>query len=56
MTKEKVKRERFDPENIPIVGSLGILAIGDVGFEAWRKVREKHQSEKVAEKKNNEEK
>lgn len=36
MTKNKAKRERFDPDNIPILGSLGILALGDIGFEAWR--------------------
>lgn len=39
MKKKKVKRELFDPNNIPVKGSLGILALGDIGFEAWRKVK-----------------
>ena len=32
----ELMRERFDPDNIPVEGSLGLLALGDVGFEAWR--------------------
>ncbi len=34
-----IQRERFDPDNIPLEGSLGLLALGDVGFEAWRKAK-----------------
>lgn len=39
MKKSNHKREKFNPEKIPVVGSLGILALGDVGFEAWRNVK-----------------
>ncbi len=35
----EIERERFDPDNIPVEGSLGLLALGDVGFEAWRKAK-----------------
>ena len=31
-----MKRQKFDPKNLPEEGSLGILALGDIGFEAWR--------------------
>jgi hypothetical protein len=37
--KSEIQRERFDPNNIPVEGSLGLLALGDVGFEAWRKAK-----------------
>lgn len=30
------KKEEFD---IPVEGSIGLLALGDVGLRAWRKVR-----------------
>lgn len=39
MKKEKVERELFDPDKVPVKGSLGLLALGDIGFEAWRKVK-----------------
>ncbi len=39
MKEENVQRELFNPDNVPVKGSLGILALGDVGFEAWRKVK-----------------
>ena len=39
MIKSNYKRENFDPEKVPVVGSLGVLALGDIGFEAWRKVK-----------------
>lgn len=42
MANNKHERQLFDPENIPVVGSLGILALGDIGFEAWRKVKIKN--------------
>lgn len=38
MKEKKMERELFDPNNVPVKGSLGILALGDIGFEAWRKV------------------
>lgn len=39
MNKSNYKREKFNPEKVPVIGSLGILALGDVGFEAWRKIK-----------------
>ena len=39
MKINKIKRENFDPNDVPLVGSLGLLALGDIGFEAWRKVK-----------------
>lgn len=39
MKENKAKRALFDPNNVPVKGSLGILALGDIGFEAWRKVK-----------------
>lgn len=42
MGGNKRNRQKFDPENIPIEGSLGLLALGDVAFEAWRKVKMQH--------------
>ncbi|MBT8274230.1 MAG: hypothetical protein KJO77_10515 [Bacteroidia bacterium] len=50
MAKNKVVRARFDPENLPILGSLGILALGDIGFEAWRKVKIKNNKKGLDEK------
>ncbi len=35
----QIHTERFDPDNIPVEGSLGLLALGDIGFEAWRKAK-----------------
>ncbi|MBT0606647.1 hypothetical protein [Aequorivita echinoideorum] len=32
-------RELFDPNNVPLLGSLGLLALGDIGFSAWRKAK-----------------
>jgi hypothetical protein len=39
MSKTNYKREKFNPKKVPVVGSLGILALGDIGFEAWRNVK-----------------
>ena len=39
MSKNNSERARFDPDNVPLLGSLGLLALGDVGFEAWRKAK-----------------
>lgn len=47
MKKNKIERERFNPNKIPLLGSLGILALGDVGFEAWREVKIKYNKRKV---------
>ena len=39
--KEKSKIVVFDPKVTP-EGSLAILALGDIGFDAWRKVKIAH--------------
>ena len=39
INNSQLERERFDPDNIPVEGSLGLLALGDLGFEAWRKAK-----------------
>ena len=39
MNHKPIERETFDPNKIPVEGSLGLLALGDVGFEAWRKAK-----------------
>ena len=39
MIKSNYKREKFNPDNVPVMGSLGVLALGDIGFEAWRNVK-----------------
>ena len=46
-----MKRELFNPDKIPLVGSLGLLALGDVGFTAWRKVKSDQKQKKLNEKK-----
>ena len=50
MNKNKAQRERFDPDNLPLLGSLGILALGDIGFEAWRKIKAKNNRKEIDEK------
>ena len=39
---EKHKKIVFDPKKVSVEGSLAILALGDVGFDAWRKVKIAH--------------
>ena len=39
---EKPKKIVFDPKKDTVEGSLAILALGDVGFDAWRKVKIAH--------------
>ena len=39
---EKPKKIVFDPKKVTVEGSLAILALGDVGFDAWRKVKIAH--------------
>jgi hypothetical protein len=39
LMKEKLKKVVFDPKKVTVEGSLAILALGDVGFDAWRKVK-----------------
>ena len=45
----------FDPQTgkyheIPVSGSLGLLALGAVGLKAWRKIRLKQAQNKTGEK------
>ena len=35
--------------HVPPQGSLGLLALGDIGVIAWRQAREKAKQEKLAE-------
>jgi hypothetical protein len=51
MKKSEIQREKFEPNNVPLIGSLGILALGDVGFEAWRKAKRNHNSSTLNEEK-----
>ena len=51
MNDVKVKRELFNSDKIPFVGSLGLLALGDIGFTAWRKVKSDHKQKGLNEKK-----
>ena len=39
---EKPKKIVFDSKKVTVEGSLAILALGDVGFDAWRKVKIAH--------------
>ena len=39
------------PYDIPVEGSLGLLALGAVGITEWRKVRDANKGEKTGEKK-----
>ena len=34
-------------DQIPFDSSLGLLAIGDIAFEAWREVKKKHNKETI---------
>ena len=40
------------PYDIPVEGSLGLLALGAVGIMEWRKVRNAHIKGKLEEEKN----
>ena len=39
---EKPQKIVFDPKKVTAEGSLAILVLGDVGFDAWRKVKIAH--------------
>ena len=49
MNNKEDKRETFAPEKVPLLGSLGILALGDIGFEAWRDVKKKNNRKDINE-------
>lgn len=51
MSKIKFEKNIFDPKKVPLLGSLGLLALGDVGFIAWRKVKSDHKQKDLNEKK-----
>jgi len=40
------------PYDIPVEGSLGLLALGATGIKEWRKVRNAHNKRKLEEEKN----
>jgi hypothetical protein len=48
MTKEKDsdKSSKGAVYQIPVKGSLGLLATGDKGLRAWRKVRDQNKNKK----------
>lgn len=50
MKKNRIEREVFDPKKVPLLGSLGLLAIGDIGFVAWRQEKVKNNLIKLNEK------
>ena len=45
------KQKKGEPFKIPIKGSLGILALGDIGVRAWREVRKANNLKSSNEKK-----
>ena len=45
------KGNTADPFDIPVEGSLGLLALGATGITEWRKVRDANKGEKTGEKK-----
>lgn len=49
MKQENTKREVFNPDNVSVMGSLGLLALGDIGFEAWRKVKSNNNLNRIDE-------
>jgi hypothetical protein len=51
MSKTNKIREVFDPNTVPLLGSLAILALGDIGFKAWRKVKIENNLIEIDEKK-----
>ena len=39
--KKKIesKKDTIEIKNIPVSGSLGLLALGDIAFKQWRQVK-----------------
>ena len=46
----KTKSDAAIPYDIPVEGSLGLLALGATGIREWRKVREAHKKQMREEK------
>ncbi|MBU2939911.1 hypothetical protein KO494_10205 [Lacinutrix sp. C3R15] len=46
MTKKNKNLSNNKSYTIPIEGSLGLLAYGDIGLRAWREVKQKNKAEK----------
>ncbi|MEP0262777.1 hypothetical protein [Dokdonia sp.] len=40
--KKKDKKIKIDLSNVPVDSSLGLLAVGDIAFVEWRKVKKAH--------------
>ena len=38
----KKKVINIDPSKIPLNGSLGLLAFGDIAFTAWREIKKEN--------------
>ena len=49
MDKKNNKARTKINYKIPPEGSLGLLALGDIGLEAWRKVKREFNKEKLNE-------
>lgn len=45
------KQKHLKEFKIPVEGSLGILALGDIGLRAWRQVKKEHHTKPDNEKK-----
>lgn len=39
--KKNDEKLKMDISQIPVNGSLGLLAYGDIAFTAWRKIKQK---------------
>ncbi|MDX2360695.1 MAG: hypothetical protein QNK23_07800 [Crocinitomicaceae bacterium] len=46
--KQESSQKKGVPFDIPLSGSLGLLALGDRGIRAWRKVKEEEKANKKA--------
>lgn len=44
---DETKKITINPSEIPVESSLGLLAIGDVAFMAWRDIKKKHKVDTV---------
>lgn len=45
--KENNKEIKITKEQIPAAGSLGLLALGDVGVRLWKEAKKKKDEEKL---------
>jgi len=52
MKTNRIEGDKTQAYDIPVEGSLGLLALGAVGIMQWRKVRNAHNKQILEEKKN----